>query len=131
MPKSIEYRTSAGQWDGAMPVVVASGEMSLSSAATSAGFMVPFDATIVSAKISVIASPDATAVVHFGTSSDADHYLTSGHTLANGAAVELVDVTASLTDTAVVAGEIIEFSTDGGATAAGLVGMAIVLSPNA
>lgn len=133
MVKTIEYRTSAAQWDGGLPFVAGSPVMSLSTAAANQGEIAsPTAGTIVQALLNILQAPDgAAAAVNIGIRGDADYFLTSGYSVATTAAVEVIDITASLTNTAVTKGQVLSFDTDGAATATGLVAVTLVISPNA
>jgi len=124
------YRTSAGQFDGKIPIVVNSPVMSLSSAASSQGsFVAPCDGTIVQAAMNLIQAPDgATAKLSIGKRGAATAY--DQYSIATTHATGAIDLPLSgFTSTSVTKGDVIEFATDGAATTAGLVAITLVIMP--
>jgi len=141
MPKAAEYRTSAAQYDGAMPLLVASPSITVATTAVAnkGQQMVPFNCTIQKAYVAVQTAITSGHVikVNIGTSTDADKFvdawpLTTGNGKAAGLyEIDLTSTAAWKIGTAVLAGQIVEFGMDLASTAAGTFGAAMVLSPNA
>lgn len=113
-----------------MPVYVNSPLLSLSTAASADGqFMVPFDATIVAVMANITELPDdAAGLLNIGSNADADKFL-DDYSIATDADTGLVDLVDELVTDEVDAGDVIEFSTDGGATSTGSVAVTLVLAP--
>jgi len=134
MPKSAEYRSSAVEFDGAIPFVVNSPEMTLHTAQTDQGkFTAPCAGTIVRAVTNLVEAPGtASATLSIGKQGDPDYFTsTTDLTFATGDATGTKDQTAALSNTDVAEGDVIEFGVGGEATTTGLVACTIVISPNA
>ena len=130
MSKAKEARTSGLQWDGGIPLVVNSPEMSLSTAASDQGkFTAPCDGTIVKVMANLVQAP-GTAAAKLQIGADGSKTSIGEHTFATTDSTGPVDVTDSMTDLSVSAGDVIEFGTDGAATSTGLVAATLVIMPN-
>lgn len=134
MPKAADHRSSAVEFDGAIPFVVNSPEMSLSTAASDQGkFVAPCDGTIVKCTVNLVEAPGtASATMSIGIGTDTDYFTsTTDLTFATGDATGVRDMTGDLSNLDVNEGDVIEFNTAGEATTTGLVAATLVISPNA
>ena len=134
MSKSPEFRTSAGQFDGALSVVIPSPVITLT--ATAAGvqdqgpFLAPCDLKIVRALVKVIASTTSSlARLDIGERADPDSYLDAFPLTNLVAGLHELDLTATSFATLNIAkGDVVEFSTPQ-ATAAGVIAVSLVCMP--
>lgn len=115
-------------WGGNGLEIFRSTVMSLSAAAAdNSPVAIERDLEIKSVKLVVVAAPDADAAIRIGDGAGVATYLT--YTVTNGLAAGIYDITSELTEANVDAGVVLDFSTDGGATAAGTAALAIVVGP--
>ena len=134
MSKSPEFRTSAGQFDGALPIVINSPIMTLT--ATAAGlqdqgsFLAPCDLEIVRALIKVLSSTTSSlAALDIGERGDPDSYLDAYPLTDLVAGLHELDLTASQFATLNInKGDVVEFSSPQ-ATAAGVIAVSLVCMP--
>lgn len=134
MPKSPDHRSSAVSFDGAIPFVVNSPEMTLHTAQADQGkFTAPCDGTIVKVTTNLIEAPGtASATVLIGKQGDPDYFTsTTDLTYATGDATGVREQVADLSNLDVSEGDVIEFGTGGEATTTGLITCTLVISPNA
>lgn len=88
MAKSTDHQTSAGRYDGGLPVVQHAGKTAWSTSAVDdlGGFVAPCDLTLVQLDLFVnVAATSADALFNLGTSADADSAVID-YTLENIAA---------------------------------------------
>jgi hypothetical protein len=130
MGKAMDAKSSRVQYDGGMPVIVQSGQMTVHTAQSGLiKWVAPFDYVIKQALIKVDeASGTAPGLVKAGTVADDDRFI-DDYSVATDAAVGLVDVTSSLVNTSGVAGDVIIFGNDGAATTTGLAHVILVIVP--
>lgn len=130
MPGASTYQTGKGEFDGALPIVINSPAMALDSAAThQAPFVMPCNGEIVQATVNLIQAPaGAAAALQFGTRADATAF--ESYSIATSHATGALDIPLSgFAETDVSKGDVVEFSTDGSATASGIVAATLVIMP--
>ena len=133
MAKAPDYRTSAGQFDGAAPYIISSGAMSFATAAVVAqGGMVPWPATVREAKVSVHSTTaTGTATIDVGVTGDDDELIAAYDIKdqASGQVFDMLAATGTLVETDVEAGENIIFTLNIANAATGSVSVTLVLMP--
>lgn len=128
------FRTSEGQFDGAIHYAVSSPLMNLHTAPVLAQgeFVAPCDGTIVKVLRNLTVVPGtANATLTIGKNGDTDFFI-DDHVLlttGNGGVAGVEDITSELANTAVAAGDIIQFATGGEATSTGNVAAVVVIMP--
>lgn len=133
--KTPEGRTSALEYDGAIPLLVNSPEMTWSATTQEdkGQFMVPFNAVIQEMVVSVKGTATDTGArpLNVGTTTDTDKFVAAYDVDVATAEVLRFDGTNSavFTSNSVNAGDIIEFGLNSGAAASGTIGVTLVLLP--
>lgn len=123
--KLTRYRTSAAQYDGAMPLIVQSDAITITTTSqVGVNTLVPFDGDIVGIAIKVTANaPSATGeanVINIGTEDDPDKFVQDLNLADLGVATGFYEVPLTtgfgVVDTEVDIGDVIEFSSEAVAT---------------
>lgn len=131
--KSPEYRTSAAQWDGAMPVVINSPQMSfISSAAVDnqGTFVAPCDLDITEALLRVLATTGSSlALLNIGKQGAAASFLADYSIDAVAAGLHTIAASAFATRR-ISRGDAVDFQLEQ-ATAAGTIAVSLVCMPAA
>lgn len=138
-PKSSEYRTSAGAYDGAIMQVVSSGQIDIGAASANNGQVVVHSSgEIVAIRITnhVISGDDTNVLINIGTSLDDDSILKDYDLAIAAKSSQLIPLdAATVVDLTVTAGDIIEFASEAstggtGSTSNAEVGITLVINPN-
>ena len=134
MPSSVEFHTSKGEYDGAIPVVISSGRMAFASGAADSqngSFVSPCNLTVVQAIIRVLTSAThANSVLNVGKQGDTDAFLDAYPMNAVAAGVREVPLTVSQWITKDIAkGDVVEFELAQSGNSVGTLAMTLVCMP--
>lgn len=129
MARSPAVRSNEVQWSGAGILVINSGKLDLVSAVTEQnGFLVPFDATILSitSRVRTACGTAAGVASVKGVEAGGTAYGSQSHDTTDAAGT---DFAWTVSVSAVPKGEVLFFAGDGGATGTGDCDVTVVLAP--